>query len=130
MTPLNLGIEMDVGADFNLVIGINGECGPIDITGYKFKGQMAISTDPTLMPVAAFTFSVLNQFTNKGQVLVSMAAAVTSTLETSVSNNLQKQRLNTPYVFDIEMKDLANTVSRIVQGIIYASPEATQEAFS
>jgi hypothetical protein len=130
MVPLNLGIEIDQGSDFNVIIGVTGDCGPLDLTGYLFRGQLSISTDQTITPSASFVFTVLNQSTNMGQVQCSLSASVTSELTASVSNNLQTQRLDTPYVFDIEMKDTNNLITRIIEGIVYVSPQATQEAFS
>lgn len=247
MKTLNLGVVMDQGADFNYVIGLSDVNGPIDITGYKFLGEMRLSTAPgepiaggekadgaltfsaqpapldtinvngklitfvaatpgaaevlidstlaltianllaslkastdagvkvatyeypdpcapgliinvtfgvvgvagnafTLVTGSAsitvsgatltggidpaeFVFTILNQVTNKGQVKWSLPQVQVDTIAASVSNNLQTARMKTPYVFDVKMEDTANIITRIIQGVIYVSPQATQEAF-
>lgn len=246
MKTLNVGVVMDQGADFNLVIGVRGVSGPIDLTGYSFLGDMRLSTDPT-SPVAGgvaasgkitltanpapadtltingivitfvaatpvgnqvligstvtmtacnllqflklsvnpslvlatyvlmwpgdvtkpvinvtaaavgvagnaftlaavsasitvsaatllggieparFIFTILDQALKKGQVKWFLPLAIVNTIAASVSNDLQTQRLKTPYVFDIKMKDTAGAVTRIIQGIVYLSPQSTQE---
>lgn len=127
---LNIGIEMDQGADFNVVIGIFGDCAPIDITGYSFLGEMRSNTSQSSLIVAEFNFDILDQALYPGQVQMSLPAAITVELETSVTDPLQKMRLTTPFVFDVKMKDGEGTIGRIIQGIVYVSPQATQEVFS
>ncbi len=130
MKTLNLGVEIDQGADFSAIIGIFGDGGlPIDITGYSFLGQMRESTDPAAPVVAEFQFNISNQDTNTGQVTWYLPEADIDELITSVSGSLQTSRLTTPYVFDVKMKDMGGVVTRIVQGLAYVSPQATQEIF-
>lgn len=129
MKTLNLGIVIDQGTDFNLVIGIFGINGAIDITGYEFVGQMKTSTDPDAEIVAEFDFKIMNQYYNMGLLNWSLSAETTTNILTSTSGSLQKNRLTTPFVFDIKMKDTADIITRIVQGIVYVSPDATQELF-
>ena len=130
MQPLNLGIELDQGVDFNLVIGIFGDCSPIDITGYSFLGEMKSNTDVDSPIVAEFQFKILNQSTNKGQVQMSLPSLTTLQFNTSTSDALQGNRLTTPFVFDVKMSDYLGNTSRIIQGIVYVSPQATQETFT
>lgn len=129
MKTLNLGIVLDQGADFSLVIGIFGDTDPIDITGYAFKSQMRVSTDPASTVVAEFAFEILNQTTNKGQVRWYLPEAQSLAIVTSVANALENSRQTTPFIFDVKMKDVAGTISRIIQGIVQVSPQATQEEF-
>lgn len=133
MKTRNLGIVMDQGADFSLVIGIFGDLGAIDITGYAFKSQMRKTTEianPVADPVAEFSFEILDQVTNKGQVRWFLSKTDIAEIVASVATPLVNQRLTTPFLFDVKMKDTAGSVSRPIQGIIYLSPEATEEAFS
>ncbi len=247
MKALNVGLVMDQGADFNLVVQINntvaGVSAPIDITGYEFVGEMRLSTSPSV-PIAGgvkasgaitfttnpspgdtltingtvitfvaatpgadevligtsledtvislfalllastdanivqagyaiistnlsivvtftvvglvgnaftlaissagntvsaatllggidpaeFVFTILDQVTNTGQVQMSLPQAQVDTIATSVSGDLNVARLKTPYIFDVKMKDTSGLKSRIMQGIVYVSPQATQEA--
>jgi len=132
MKTRNLGIVLDQGTDFSLVIGINGVDGPIDITGYEFKSQMRETTSPTSPVVAEFIFTISDQTTNTGQVVMSLPATSDeeSAITTSVATPLNALRQTTPFVFDVKMKDTLGAISRIIQGIIYVSPEATQELYS
>lgn len=130
METLNLGIEMPLGADFDLVIGIFGITGAVDLTGYQFLGEMKTSTDPDADVVAEFDFTISDQVLKKGQVLMSLSTDAQETVVTSISSSLYRQRLTTPFTFDVKMKDTSGTISRIIQGLIYASPDVTQEVFS
>jgi hypothetical protein len=129
----NLGIELDEGTDFNLTLRIGGIDGPIDITGYEFLGMMSPTTDQVQTPgVAQFEFTVLDQATKKGQVLMSLSRDQDSETEitSSTANALFPRRQRTPFLFDVKMLDTTGIVTRILKGVIYFSPEATQEAFT
>lgn len=76
---------------------------------------------------AELVFTIQNQSTSPGQVLMSLPQAQVDTLPTSVSGGLSSQRLKTPYVFDVKMKDTSGIKTRILEGLIYVSPQATQE---
>lgn len=132
MQTRNLGIELDQGADFNAIIGIFGDAGPIDLTGYQFKSEMRATSDPNSDVVAEFQFTILNQFTNKGQVQMSLPAFDNdeSSITTSIATPLTKSRQKTPFIFDVKMQDTNGGVTRIIEGLVYMSPEATQETFS
>lgn len=133
MQPLRIGIELDQNTDFNLVVTLSNTSGPIDITGYQFKSQMRPTTDPSIVPpTAEFIFTILNQTTNKGQVKWFLPAASDDedTIPLSKATALVVPRQLTPFLFDVKMKDTLNQISRIVEGIIYISPEATLEDFT
>lgn len=129
MSTLNLGIRMNQGDDFRLIILVTGDSGPIDISGYEFIGAMKKDTDPESEAVAEFDFTIFNQTTHKGQCLWSLSADEAADLIASVSDAERKNRLTTPYVFDVKMKDTADIVSRPIEGIIYLSPQVTVETF-
>lgn len=130
MRTLNLGIVMDQGSDFSLVIGVFDCQGPVDITGYEFLSQMRQDTNPSSPVVAEFDFEILNQFSNKGQVRWYLPEVDDVNITTSIATVLTHLRQTTPFVFDIKMLDTSGNNSRIVQGLIYLSPQATQEVFS
>ena len=122
---------MNQGTDFSLVIGIFNVSGAVDITGYQFLGQMRQSTDPAVdSPIAEFVFSILNQTTNTGQVQWTLSEAAIDAVVTSIATSLEPNRLTTPFIFDIKMKDTSGNISRIIQGLIEVSPQATMEEFS
>lgn len=124
-----LGVEFGQGEDFVCILTISDANGPIDLTGYHFLGEMKPDTDPATLVAAEFVFAILNQTTNKGQVKWSLPASVTAAIPVSVAGAETKKRLTTPYAFDVKMKDVAGTISRIVEGVVYVSPEVTLEAF-
>jgi hypothetical protein len=103
-----------IGNAFTLAISSAGNT----VSGATLSGGI----DP-----AEFVFTILNQVTNKGQVKWFLPRAQVDTIVTSVSDDLRCQRLKTPYVFDVKMKDTSSNTSRILEGFIYVSPQATQE---
>ena len=125
-----LNISMNQGADFNLVITISGEDGPIDITGYSFLGEMRQSTEAGEPVVGEFVFTIKDQVLYKGQVQWSLPASTIEEIVTSTANPLEKCRLTTPFVYDVKMKTSGGALSRILEGIAYVSPQATQEDFT
>jgi len=119
---------MNQGDDFGVIITISDSSGPIDITGYEFFGEMKVDTNPETEVSAEFAFSILTQSgSTLGQVEWSLSNSDTSDLPASVSDAERKNRLTTPYVFDVKMKDTGGLISRIIEGIIYLSPQVTQE---
>lgn len=122
MKARRVGITLDKNADFNLAIGVFGDAGPIDITGYAFSGKMRSSTDTTPAPIAVFSFAIRDQASNRGIVDMTLSASQTSAIPASISDALEKRRLKTPYVFDVLMTDTNGKVSKIVEGNIYVSP--------
>lgn len=77
---------------------------------------------------AEFAFTILDQVTNTGQVKMSLPQVQVDTISASVSGGLNVKRLLTPYVYDVKMKDTSAKQSRILEGLVYVSPQATQEA--
>lgn len=129
-TTLNLGIKMNQGDDFYLVMLFKDANGPIDITGYSFLGDMKLNTAPTSPVVAAFSFAVLDQVTKTGQASWSLSNSATLALISAISDAEQEQRKTTPFVFDVKVKDVAGKIKRRIQGIIYLSPVVTQRLFT
>ena len=129
MGTRNLGILLNQGDDFNTVIQISGVSGPINISGYTFKGEMRASTALDSPVVAEFVFDILNQTSNEGQVGWSLPNSITSAIVTSISEPLQPMRQTTQFVFDVKMEDTIGNVTRIIQGIMYVSPQVTMEGF-
>lgn len=123
---LRLGIELNEGDDFNVTVTVKDTGGsPVDLTGYTFWGDMKRDTNPDTVVAAQFNFSILNQVDNKGQVLWNLTNVETSALEVSTSTGLQKRRLTTPYVFDVMMEDPTGIVTRLIEGIMYVSPNVS-----
>jgi hypothetical protein len=127
-STLKLNININQGADFNLVFTVTDMNGPVDLIGYEFLGEMKKNTDEH-NPVAEFVFTILNQYLYPGQVQWSLPACASDDIMTSDANSFQRMRRNTPFLYDVKMKDTSGNVSRILQGTAFVSPEVTQECF-
>lgn len=134
MQTRNIGIVLNQGSDFNLIISIFGPGQvPTNLTGYSFLGQIRQSTDPTVMtPVAEFVFTILDQTNPEtlGQVKWSLSSTAIDAIITSIANPLTNNRLTTPFIYDVKMLDTLDNASRIIQGIAEVSPQATLEVFA
>lgn len=122
---LNLNITLMQGADFNPIILVPGPTTPTDITGYTFEGQVKENTNPSTGAVATFSFVILNQTTNKGQVQWILSAEDIDDIVASVANSESPCRLTTPFLYDIYMIDTLNVRTRIIQGKALVSPKVT-----
>ena len=110
-----LNIELREGEDFYRLLTIQDSLlAPIDLTGYTFAGQIRAKYAADLY--LTFSFTVKDQVTNKGEVEMKLAKALSSLKKISA-------RLN--YFYDVEMNDGANT-TRILQGNCSIEPEVTK----
>lgn len=124
MTPGKLTLNVYQGSDFYLKLTIMDESkNKIDLTGMSFRGEIRkfISSPDVL---ANFSFNVLDQTTNKGEVEMIMAASVTTDIPTS--NQLQPNRQMDKYCYDVEQIDVGLKVTRILEGLVNVSPEVTR----
>lgn len=105
-------LTIDQGADFQTTVDLIADDGsPIDITGYTFAGQIRKSYYSN-SATANLVISVINAV--GGNTLVTLSADTTS--------NIPAGR----YVYDIKMVDSANTTTRVVEGIVTVTPQATR----
>jgi hypothetical protein len=111
--------ELKQGEDFSMVLTIKDEKGiPIDITSYTFESEARLKFSD-VSPEFSFTFTISNQTTNRGQVVMSLANAVSETI--TILNERP-----TSYVYDVEMEDGGSKITRILEGRISVTPEATK----
>lgn len=108
------------------VVGVAGNLFALAIT--SAGNTVSAATLLNGIDPAEFVFTILDQVTNTGQFKMSLPQTQVDTIATSVSGDLNVSRLRTPYVYDVKMKDTSGLKSRIMQGIVYVSPEATLEA--
>jgi len=105
-------LVIDQGANYESQLDLVGDDGmSINLTNYVFTGQIRKSYYST-RPTANLTISITDAA--NGNVMVTMNAATTA--------NIKAGR----YVYDIKMKDAANVVTRIVEGIITVTPQVTK----
>lgn len=102
-------ISIDQGTDFSTTINVTDDNGDaVDLTSYTGAAQMRkhyTSSNSTSFVVST---------TSGGEVSLSMNAAVTGALVPG------------RYVYDCEITDSSNTVSRLVEGIVTVTPQVTR----
>jgi uncharacterized protein YbcV (DUF1398 family) len=105
-------LVVDQGSTFETTLDLVSDDGSvINVAGYVFSGQIRKSYYST-SPTANLTITVVNAA--NGNVNITMNSATTA--------NIKAGR----YVYDVKMKDNANTVTRIVEGIITVTPQVTR----
>lgn len=107
-TKANLVI--DQGSDFSTTITLSDPDGNlIDLSG--FTGRSQIRKHYTSLTAVEM-----------GVILDVQTATITLTLSSTQSSNLAAGR----YVYDVEITNQANVVSRIVEGIVTVTPQVTR----
>jgi len=105
-------LVVDQGAAYESVLDlVNDDGNAINVAGYVFSGQIRKSYYST-KPTANITINVVDAA--NGNVNIALSAATTA--------NIKAGR----YVYDIKMIDTANTVTRLVEGIITITPQVTK----
>ena len=105
-TKANLVI--DQGSSFSITINlsdVNGD--PLNVTGYTTSGQMR------------------KHYTSSNAVNFSTAISngeLSLTLTSEQTANIVAGR----YVYDVELTDQSNNITRIVEGIVTVTPEVTR----
>jgi len=111
--------ELKQGEDFSMVLTIKDEDGiPIDLTSYVFESDARAKFND-VSPAFSFAFTIQNQTTNRGEVLM-FITNVNSALIAIVDNR------PTGYFYDVEMETPGGTRKRIIQGRITVDPEVTK----
>lgn len=107
-TRLNITIEQ--GSTFSLTFDVNDADGtPFDLDGHTVTGQMRKHYNTTNAAIS-FTTGIAN--TN--EITLSLTATQTADIVAD------------KYVYDIEMDDGSNTITRVVEGVVYVTPEVTR----
>jgi hypothetical protein len=103
-------IVIDQGANFETTISVTDDDGnAINLTGYTGAAQMR----------KHYTSSAQTAFT---VVVSALAGEVTLTMNANTTGSLTPGR----YVYDCEITDTSNVVSRIVEGIVTVTPQVTR----
>lgn len=105
-----VNIVIDQGTDFSTSISLtNNDGSQLDLTGITAASQIRKSF--TSSNATAFSTALSN---TAGTLTLSMNNAVTSTLSAG------------RYVYDVELTDASNVVTRILEGIVTVTPEVTR----
>lgn len=104
-------LTLDQGATFETTLDLVDDDGTsINVAGYLFSGQIRKSYYSS-NATANLTITVSDQA--NGNLIISVNSATTA--------NIAAGR----YLYDVKMTDTANTVTRIVEGIITVTPQVT-----
>lgn len=118
MAAAKLNITIEQGTDFSQKLTIKDSVlALVDITAWSFAGQVRASFNATAI-LATFTFQTLDQTTNRGEVLMKLAHAVTSAIPAG------KKKLTT-YAYDVE-STVAGIIDRVVEGDAILDAEVTK----
>ena len=112
MASQKLNLTVDQGTDFSeTLIAKNADGTVQDVTGFSASGQIRKSyTSDT-----ATNFTVSFGDVAKGEVIISLARAQTSSLPAS------------RYVYDVELTSAANKRSRLAEGQVTVTQEVTRD---
>lgn len=104
---------VDQGTSFNNIINLNDDItnDPLVITGYTVTSQIKRSYYSSKI-TANITCTITDAA--NGEITMTMPATQTA--------NIKAGR----YLFDVKTKDLANTVTRVLEGIITVTPQVTK----
>jgi hypothetical protein len=104
-------IQIEAGATFTTQVTVNDANGnPKDLTDYTVRSQLRKSYYST----TAIDFEILVTDPTSGEIEMILSASETS--------NIRAGR----YVYDVEIKDSSNTVTRIFEGIATVLPNVTR----
>jgi hypothetical protein len=105
-------LYIDQGADFETTLDLIADDGtPINIVGYAFSSQIRKSYYSSN---ATANLKVVITDAANGNTLITLDAANTSNIWPG------------KYVYDVKMKDSADTITRVVEGIITITPGVTR----
>lgn len=122
MAAGNLDLHIEQGATFQRQLTLKDSGGtPVDLTGRTFRGKVKDNIQGDL--VATFSFTLLDQITDTGKVLITLTAAETAAIPVPKGKNAT--RTSEDYIYDVEMVLTGGEVERVIQGKITVSAEVT-----
>lgn len=103
-------ITVDQGSDYSTTITLTDDDGDaINLSGYTAEAQ--IRKHYTSTNAVSFSTSMAE---SNGQIILSLTSTQT--------NNMTSGR----YVYDVEITDSSNTISRVIEGILTITPGVTR----
>lgn len=106
-------LYIDQGATFNNVVNLTDDLtnANVNLTGYQVRSQMRRSY-----------YSANSTATINCAITGISSGEITMSLSASQTANIKAGR----YLFDLEIEDSANTVTRVLEGIITVTPQITR----
>lgn len=124
MAAAKYDLTIEQGATFLRTITLKDSGGTeIDLTGWSIRGQIRVKQGAG-SPLATFTGTILDQVSATGQATISLTAAQTSALP--VPEGSPGVRVNSAYLYDVEMVRPDTSVLRVLQGLATVVPEITR----
>jgi hypothetical protein len=103
---------IDQGTDFSTTLDVTDDNGDvIDLTGYSANGH--IRKHYTSQTATVFDCTIASPATS-GRLTISLARSITENMEAG------------RYVYDVELTTAANSVSRLVEGVVTITPQVTK----
>ena len=103
-------LTVDQGSDFSSVVTVSNSDGAlVDLTGYTYRGQIR----KTYSSSTAVDFTVTANTPTNGELTITLTAAQTGAMKAG------------RFVYDVEI-DLANVVTRVVEGQLEVTPRVTR----
>lgn len=113
-------LYIDQGATYSRIIYCTDEFDkPINLTGYTVRGHIRKSATDS---VIAIDLQPIIANAAQGKITFTIPATQTALLETTGSNYADAA----VYVWDIETVSNIGNVTRILNGLVYVSPEVTK----
>jgi hypothetical protein len=105
-------ISIDQGSDFYSVITVEGSDGNVfDLTGYSARGQVR----KTYASNTAYSFYTMVPVpSSNGLINISLSSTQTAAMRPG------------RYVYDVEIVDAQNVVTRVVEGQVEVTPRVTR----
>jgi hypothetical protein len=122
MADSKTNFNVDQGATFTLDFQLKDADGdPVNISTAVIFGQVRKTVSSKEI---AANFEVIPIDLVQGQFTLKLSAISTSKLKCNPSHTAQRQP--TPFAYDVELHYSDGTVSRILEGILFVSPEVTR----
>ena len=103
-------LTVDQGSDFSSVVTVSNSDGAlVDLTGYTYRGQIR----KTYSSSTAVDFTVTANTPPNGELTSTLTAAQTGAMKAG------------RFVYDVEI-ELANVVTRVVEGQLEVTPRVTR----
>lgn len=123
MAAATLNLSVEQGSTFTRKLTFKDENdATIDLTGRTFSGKVRKSIGGAV--VANFTFQILNQTTNEGEVYMTLTAADSDAIPVTKQETATRETVD--FVYDVEQDFGAGVIERVLQGKLTLSPSVTK----
>ena len=105
-------LQVDQGTDFYSVITVEGSDGSVfTLNGYSVSGQVR----KTYNSITSYSLNAVITNAGAGQITISLNSSQTASMRSG------------RYVYDVQVSDSQNNVTRVVEGQVEINPRVTRE---